>query len=875
MIELTYIEIGDENMQIFKKMTASVMAAGIALAGTSAAPPGKSEAASVISLSPENRYEINNGVFEGWGTSLCWWANRLGYSDTLAQKAADVFYGTDGLHLNIARFNIGGGDDPTHDHITRTDSNMPGYTVYNNGTVTYNWDADYNQRNVLLRSIKACGDDMIVEMFSNSPPYYMTNSGCTSGAADSNKNNLKDDQYTAFAEYMAEVCAHYKDVWGVDIQSVEPMNEPYTNYWGAYSTKQEGCHFDQGDSESKILVEMKKAMDKKGMSDVIICGTDETSIDTQISSYNKLSDEAKNTISRIDTHTYSGSKRSELKETALTAGKNLWMSEVDGGGTAGVDAGEMGSGLWLADRILADCNGLNCSAWILWQAIDSHISSTGYNGKKDTGMVNTSGGFWGVAVADHDKNEIVLTKKYYSFGQFTRYIRPGMTMLKTSGSTMAAYDEKNGQLAIVVVNDTGSAADYTFDLSGFSSVGETAQGIRTSATENWKDIGNTALKGTDLSVTIPANSITTYIVNDVKGSTSLENKIEVTNDMLTGTDSWKNSSSTNYEKVFDGSMSTYFDGLTAGWVQADLGKIYDITAIGYCPRSGYEYRMADGMFMFSEDGVNWETVSTITGKPSFGMHYITRLSGNTSARYIKYAVPEGAPTNDYNTDSTYCCNIAEIELYGLPSFKNDLENLTPVEISGSGSWKDQQSVNYEKAFDGDTSTYFDGLSAGWVQADLGGLYDIQAVGVCARKGYEYRVPDAQIQVSKDGENWTTVYTIEKKPEFGLRYYTGFDGDTTARYVRYQVPEGTPTNIWNTDSSYCCNIAEFEIYGKSASVEGDLDSDGKVGSTDLVLMQSYLLKLRTLDESQFILADLNKDGSTDVFDMIILRKLAVA
>ena len=40
---------------------------------------------------------------------------------------------------------------------------------------------------------------------------------------------------------------------------------------------------------------------------MIISGTDETSIDTQISSYNNLSDEAKNVISRIDTHTYSGS----------------------------------------------------------------------------------------------------------------------------------------------------------------------------------------------------------------------------------------------------------------------------------------------------------------------------------------------------------------------------------------------------------------------------------------------------------------------------------------------------------------------------------------------------------------------------------------
>lgn len=216
---------------------------------------------------------------------------------------------------------------------------MPGYTVYNNGNVTYDWSADYNQRNVLLKSIEAAGDDMIVEMFSNSPPYYMTNSGCSSGGNDPNKNNLKDDCYDDFAEYFAEVCAHYENVWGVDIQSATPMNEPYTNYWSANSPKQEGCHFDQGESESKIILELQKSMDARGLGDVILSGTDETSIDTQISSYHKLYDAAKSAIDRIDTHTYSGSKRSELKELAVSEGKNLWMSEVDGGSTAGSNAG--------------------------------------------------------------------------------------------------------------------------------------------------------------------------------------------------------------------------------------------------------------------------------------------------------------------------------------------------------------------------------------------------------------------------------------------------------------------------------------------------------------------------------------------------------
>ena len=50
------------------------------------------------------------GEYEGWGTSLCWWANRIGYSDKLTAEAARVFYSDEGLDMNVGRYNVGGGD---------------------------------------------------------------------------------------------------------------------------------------------------------------------------------------------------------------------------------------------------------------------------------------------------------------------------------------------------------------------------------------------------------------------------------------------------------------------------------------------------------------------------------------------------------------------------------------------------------------------------------------------------------------------------------------------------------------------------------------------------------------------------------------------
>ena len=83
-----------------------------------------------ILISVKNASATNNGIFEGWGTSLCWWANRMGFSKKMTEDSAKLFYSPEGLNLNIMRYNIGGGDNPSHNHITRTDSEMPGWWKY-------------------------------------------------------------------------------------------------------------------------------------------------------------------------------------------------------------------------------------------------------------------------------------------------------------------------------------------------------------------------------------------------------------------------------------------------------------------------------------------------------------------------------------------------------------------------------------------------------------------------------------------------------------------------------------------------------------------------------------------------------------------------
>lgn len=473
-----------------------------------------STSATTVRLNPADASPFNNGEFEGWGTSLCWWANRVGYNDALTQQAAQAFFSETGLGLDIARYNIGGGDDQYHNHIERSDSKVPGvwesfeYTNENKDvSVTYDITNDKNQLNVAKAAL-AANPNIYFEGFSNSPPYFMTNSGCSSGAEDASSDNLRTDMYDDFAKYIAEATKLMKQQ-GINFQSYSPMNEPDTNYWGANSPKQEGCHYDPGDSQSNMIVETRKALDAAGFNDVLVAGMDETSIDSSVKNLDRLTDEAKAALGRIDTHTYSGSNRSGLKAKAVELQKDLWMSEVDGSW----------DGFGLADRIIADMNGMMPSAWVIWDIIDIHKDSnfTDPNGNKteaDNSVSDTSS-LWGVGMADHDNSELVLTNKYYAFGQFTKYINPGDTIIASSNSTLAAYNKESGDIKIVASNSSNSDRNYIFDLSAFTNIGSEVTEIRTSDSgEKWANITNEAtLADGKITTTLKARSVTTYIVN--------------------------------------------------------------------------------------------------------------------------------------------------------------------------------------------------------------------------------------------------------------------------------------------------------------------------------------------------------------------------
>ncbi len=437
----------------------------------------------LVKINPAARHQ----TFEGWGTSLCWWAHHVGAWDTAGRNAvvAAVVDPVDGLGYNVFRYNIGGGDDPSHHHLDQY-KDMPGFEP---SAGTWDWTADAEQRAV-LQQILASGTGVILEAFSNSPPYWMTKSGCASGSSDGS-NNLKDDSYATFADYLTEVVKHYRDAFGITFRTLEPLNEPNADWWKA-NGGQEGCHFSASNQQT-VVKAVGAALSAKGLTDTSVSASDENSIDDGYDNLRAFDAASLAAMSQMNVHTYSGSRRADLRTLASSKGKRLWQSES--GPLNQTLADDTEAAVFMAGRIITDLRDLQAEAWVDWQSGD-----TNHN--------------WGSFTLNDSKQTWTPLKRFYMHAGFSRYIRPGAVFVDIDDSDMVAALSADGHsLTIVVRNgDTSKSKGFTFDLTALPVVGPTVESHRTSRSEDLAALPATAIDGYSFVATMPAFSVTTFVV---------------------------------------------------------------------------------------------------------------------------------------------------------------------------------------------------------------------------------------------------------------------------------------------------------------------------------------------------------------------------
>ena len=398
-------------------------------------------------------------TWEGWGTSLCWWAKIFGQRDDLA----DLFFTTrevklgnealPGLGFTVARYNAGACSSAEVDGrrmvVSKTirpfrqiDSFWLDGKNADPASSSWNWNADANQRAMLLKARDRGADRF--ELFSNSPPWWMCANRNPSGAAKADQENLPPAQFAHFAHYLSAIARRARDQWGVSFTTVDPFNEPSAHYWSA-NGKQEGCFFARS-SQAAFLPLLRTALDRQGLSSLSISASDETSYDHAVDTWQSFAPETRDLIAQVNVHGYQGrnGRRDFLHDLVVRqAGKRLWNSEY---------GDEHADGLELAANLQLDLHWLRPSAWCYWQPLDG-----GANGG------------WGLLPADLERGTIGRANpKYFILAHYSRHIRPGMTLLATGDwRVAAAHDAPARRLVVTVFNDAKHAVPVRFDLSAF------------------------------------------------------------------------------------------------------------------------------------------------------------------------------------------------------------------------------------------------------------------------------------------------------------------------------------------------------------------------------------------------------------------------
>ncbi|WP_435413892.1 glycoside hydrolase [Polaribacter aestuariivivens] len=477
--------------------------------------------------------EIEHQTIEGWGVSLAWWANLVGgMGDDVVEELAG--YAVNDLNLNVFRFNIAGGENPNcteGNHFRKDGALIPNYRspqADNEGWGTFDLTKDVRQIKVMnkIAELRADKGDIITEMISYSPPWWMTYGECSAGNVNATSQNLKTEFIDDFADYLASATKGLKTTYpSWNISYIVPFNEPTSGYWKKGGNQEGSAIYPQ--TQAQILWRLWQRKNALGIPEIKLSGSDNSKVTWSLSNIAALKNNNPteyNGIAKITTHSYAGDwmdKRDLATFAKENGNKPIWQTETGPLSWQRNGRGWFARHYDMAYRLVEDLRNLKATVWCDWQLMS-----------RDDG--------WGmIHQTNWDENNpyktptFNKTRGFYCRKNFTNFIKVGYSIINTNnGSTLAALSPDKNEAVFVIVNNSGNARSYNVDLNNFSSINSfktfRTSGSTSSTGENTeeKTVNSIAQKGVlsnkNISYNAPAYSVTTFVI-DVSNSLSVEN----------------------------------------------------------------------------------------------------------------------------------------------------------------------------------------------------------------------------------------------------------------------------------------------------------------------------------------------------------------
>lgn len=485
-----------------KRSALLTAAAAFAVAGPLiSAPPASAATPTVAEVSPHAAQTIDN-----IGASGAWWVNDLkNFDPKVRARVSRLLFSKDGLALSSYRYNIGGGGTG----VTYA-PRAPEDFLKADGS--YDWSKDKAGRTFLYAAAKYGVKDLIA-FVNSAPAQWKTNAKSCGGY-------LKTENTQDYADYVADVTAHFAKQ-GVKFDYISPFNEP-TNSFGDCGQEGMLVPVDQRDDIVRALGAEQQA--RKQKTGIIADESSSTvSFNTEVPQWISQPGTAQY-VDKLAHHTYNNpgdDQRAKIYETSKSVGKQSWSTEIccfGNGGTGWAQEYDptIDGGLNLSRIIYKDFATAHDSAFQWWVALSEQIGS-------DPLAKNSEG--WNDGLIYYDPNyaangnqTLYFTKRYYALGQYSKFVRPGAVAHNVTGVPdgveVSTYDDHGKWVAVVNNHNTTDTA-VKLHFNSKAPV-RASKAVRTSATESWANVAKPSVKGGTASATLPARSITTYVL-DQKG----------------------------------------------------------------------------------------------------------------------------------------------------------------------------------------------------------------------------------------------------------------------------------------------------------------------------------------------------------------------
>ncbi len=268
------------------------------------------------------------------------------------------------------------------------------------------------------------------------------------------------------------------------------------------------------------------------------------------------------------------------------------------------------------------------------------------------------------------------------------------------------------------------------------------------------------------------------------------------------------------------------DGNGEEWAIVDLGRVCDIEKVVLDPQgltNGYNAFPEDYRIDVSLDNEVWTTAVSVTGDTAVSSEENrVHTFAPVAARYVRLFATKLSFSG--TAIDGYLIALDEMEVWGKEhvAAAGEAYNVAfDKPIAGYSSSTEVPAWNCASAFltDGDrirgwVSEIGRNASADceeWIAVNLGGAYDIHKVVLVPQQqtdGNTSFPEQYRIEVSRDGQNYTTVATVTDTLGVATDESRTVEFDTvTANYVRF-----TAVKLVASSSGYIAALDEMEVYG---------------------------------------------------------------